>query len=116
TLDRKGIENGADREGSYRFLTTGAPESFREIGRRFLQLPIGDVEHVDVAALERPAAAPARPAAAGRTSSARSISSPTSSNSPTARSSTRRVAPSFSAPPRSRTACRRGCGARGRAG
>ncbi len=56
TLARKGIENGAGREGSYRFLTTGAPESFREMGRRFLQLPVGDVEHVDVAALERAAA------------------------------------------------------------
>jgi glutamate racemase len=56
TLARKGIENGAGREGAYRFLTTGAPDSFREMGRRFLQLPIGDVEHVDVAALERAAA------------------------------------------------------------
>ena len=56
TLARKGIENGAGREGSYRFLTTGAPESFREMGRRFLQLPVGDVEHVDVAVLERAAA------------------------------------------------------------
>ncbi|TML71833.1 MAG: glutamate racemase [Actinobacteria bacterium] len=56
TLARKGIENGAGREGSYRFLTTGAPESFREMGRRFLQLPVGEVEHVDVSVLERAAA------------------------------------------------------------
>ena len=56
TLARKGIENSAGREGSYRFLTTGEPESFREMGRRFLQLPIGDVEHVDVSALEQAAA------------------------------------------------------------
>ncbi len=56
TLARKRIENAAGREGRYRFLTTGDPEAFRELGRRFLQLPIGEVEHVDVAALERAAA------------------------------------------------------------
>ena len=52
TLARKGIENGDDREGSYRFLTTGDPELFRDMGRRFLQLPIGAAEHVEVAALQ----------------------------------------------------------------
>jgi glutamate racemase len=46
TLARKGIENGADREGAYRFLTTGDPAAFAETGKRFLQLPIRDVEHV----------------------------------------------------------------------
>jgi glutamate racemase len=46
TLARKGIENEASREGEYRFLTTGDPEAFREMGRRFLQLPVRDVEHV----------------------------------------------------------------------
>jgi glutamate racemase len=46
TLARKGIENEARREGTYRFLTTGDPEAFREMGRRFLQLPIEQVEHV----------------------------------------------------------------------
>ena len=46
TLARKGIENADDRTGEYRFLTTGDPASFREMGRRFLQLPIGEVEHV----------------------------------------------------------------------
>ncbi|MDQ3823682.1 MAG: glutamate racemase [Actinomycetota bacterium] len=52
TLARKGIENAPDREGSYRFLTTGDPEAFRVTGARFLQLPIGEVEHVTLAALE----------------------------------------------------------------
>jgi glutamate racemase len=52
TLARKRIENESSREGVYRFLTTGDPESFRTMGRRFLQLPIGDVERVEVAALE----------------------------------------------------------------
>jgi glutamate racemase len=52
TLARKGIENAADREGEYRFLTTGDPALFRETGQRFLQLPIDVAEHVEVAALE----------------------------------------------------------------
>jgi glutamate racemase len=56
TLARKRIENRDDREGSYRFLTTGDPEGFRDMGRRFLQLPIEEVDHVEVAALERTAA------------------------------------------------------------
>jgi glutamate racemase len=51
TLARKGIENDASRAGRYRFVTTGDPDAFREMGRRFLQLPIGDVEHVEVAEL-----------------------------------------------------------------
>ncbi|MDF2750148.1 MAG: glutamate racemase [Gaiellaceae bacterium] len=52
TLARKRIENDSTREGAYRFLTTGDPLAFREMGRRFLQLPIGDVEHVEIATLE----------------------------------------------------------------
>ena len=52
TLARKGIENAPEREGSYRFLTTGDPALFRETGRRFLQLPIEAAEHVEVATLE----------------------------------------------------------------
>jgi glutamate racemase len=51
TLARKGYENDAKREGSYRFLTTGDPEAFRVMGARFLQLPIAEVEHVELAAL-----------------------------------------------------------------
>lgn len=55
TLARKGAENDRAREGRYRFLTTGDPDAFREMGRRFLQLPIRDVEHVTVATLEEAA-------------------------------------------------------------
>ena len=44
------------REGTYRFLTTGDPAHFREMGRRFLQLPIDEVGKVSVADLERAAA------------------------------------------------------------
>jgi glutamate racemase len=55
TLARKGFENDGAREGRYRFLTTGDPELFRTLGERFLQLPLGDVEHVSVTELEEAA-------------------------------------------------------------
>ena len=48
TLARKGIENEPGREGDCRFLTTGDPDAFRTMGRRFLQLPIDEVEHVTI--------------------------------------------------------------------
>ncbi|MEA2330477.1 MAG: glutamate racemase [Thermoleophilaceae bacterium] len=48
-LREAGIENREDRRGDYRFLATGDPEQFRRAGTRFLQLPIGEVEHVEVA-------------------------------------------------------------------
>ncbi len=56
TLARKRIENADGREGAYRFLTTGDTELFRRMGARFLQLPIGEVEEVSLAELERAAA------------------------------------------------------------
>jgi glutamate racemase len=56
TLARKGFENDARREGSYRFLTTGEPEVFRIMGARFLQLPIAAVERVELAELAAAAA------------------------------------------------------------
>jgi glutamate racemase len=56
TLERKGIENGAEREGSARFLTTGDPALFRTLGERFLQLPIAEVQGVSLAELEAAAA------------------------------------------------------------
>ena len=56
SLARKEIENDAAREGSYRFLTTGDPGQFREMGARFLQLPIDEVEQVRLTDLERAAA------------------------------------------------------------
>jgi glutamate racemase len=43
-----GLENDERRRGEYGFLATGDPEEFRRAGTRFLQLPIGKVEHVDV--------------------------------------------------------------------
>jgi glutamate racemase len=52
TLARKGFEHDPAREGAYRFLTTGEPELFRSLGERFLQLPISEVERVEIAALK----------------------------------------------------------------
>jgi len=56
TLARRGVENGRAREGSCSFMTTGSPEEFRALGERFLQLPIGAVQHVALSDLERAAA------------------------------------------------------------
>jgi glutamate racemase len=57
TLARKGWEHDGDRLGTYHFLTTGEPSLFRELGERFLQLPLGDVERITVAQLQEAAAA-----------------------------------------------------------
>jgi glutamate racemase len=48
-LRAAGLENAEGRRGEYGFLATGDPEEFRRAGTRFLQLPIGKVEHVEVA-------------------------------------------------------------------
>ena len=52
-----GLANDEARRGGYRFLATGDPDEFRRLGTRFLQLPIGSVEHVEVARPARRAAA-----------------------------------------------------------
>lgn len=44
------LDSGRTGEGDYRFLCTGDVEAFRSLGTRFLQMPLGDVAHVDVAA------------------------------------------------------------------
>ena len=57
TLAAQGLgERRAAARASTGFLTTGDPALFRELGERFLQLPLGDVEPVSVAELERAAA------------------------------------------------------------
>jgi glutamate racemase len=56
TLSRKGIENDPKREGGYRFLTTGDIDRFKELGQRFLQLPLDGVARVEIAELEAAAA------------------------------------------------------------
>jgi glutamate racemase len=47
TLAAAGLDRGRDGEGDYRFLCTGEVESFRELGTRFLQMPLGDVERIE---------------------------------------------------------------------
>ncbi len=56
TLARRGVENDPGRDGRCRFFTTGSAEEFRRLGERFLQLPIGVVDHVGLGELERAAA------------------------------------------------------------
>jgi glutamate racemase len=43
-----GLSSNSNGEGTYRFICTGDPESFRELGTRFLQMPLGDIERVDL--------------------------------------------------------------------
>jgi glutamate racemase len=47
-LEASGLAKAGNEEGTYRFLCTGDAESFRELGTRFLQMPLGDVERVDL--------------------------------------------------------------------
>jgi glutamate racemase len=46
----RGIGSPNTGEGDYRFLCTGDVEAFRALGARFLQMPLGEVVHVDLAA------------------------------------------------------------------
>ena len=56
-LRQRGLERDEGRRGGYRFLCSADPESFRAVGTRFLQLPMGEVRHVDVAPAPKVAAA-----------------------------------------------------------
>jgi glutamate racemase len=47
-LARGGLESDRTGEGEYRFLATGDVESFRTLGTRFLQMPIEQIEHVEL--------------------------------------------------------------------
>ena len=55
-LEARALDAPSERRGTYRFLASGDPESFRRLGTRFLQLPIAEVRHVDVAASTEAAA------------------------------------------------------------
>ncbi len=48
SLARAGLATANDGEGTYRFVCTGDPYAFRELGTRFLQLPLGEVERVEI--------------------------------------------------------------------
>jgi glutamate racemase len=45
-LERKGIGNASGREGDYRFFASGDLGEFKEVGARFLQLPIREVVRI----------------------------------------------------------------------
>jgi glutamate racemase len=47
-LRQRGLDRDETRRGEYRFMCTGDPDAFRSVGTRFLQLPMGDVRHVEV--------------------------------------------------------------------
>lgn len=47
-LERGGLAREGSGEGRYDFLCTGDADSFREIGTRFLQMPLGGVKRVGV--------------------------------------------------------------------
>jgi glutamate racemase len=47
-LGARGLAAGRCAEGEYRFLTTGDPEPFAAMGSRFLQLPLGVVDRVEL--------------------------------------------------------------------
>ncbi|HSJ17771.1 MAG TPA: glutamate racemase [Solirubrobacterales bacterium] len=48
-LESRGLDSARHGEGTYRFLCTGDVASFRELGTRFLQMPLGQVELVETA-------------------------------------------------------------------
>jgi len=47
-LRQRGLGREESRRGEYRFMCSGDPDAFRAVGTRFLQLPMGQVRHVDV--------------------------------------------------------------------
>lgn len=47
-LAARGLTAEGGEEGLYSFLCTGDVESFRELGTRFLQMPLGDLAHVEI--------------------------------------------------------------------
>jgi glutamate racemase len=47
-LASRGLLNPQRTEGSYRFQCTAEVESFRSLGTRFLQMPLGEVLHVEL--------------------------------------------------------------------
>ena len=56
-LTARGLLNPRAGEGSYRFQCTGDVAAFAQLGTRFLQMPLGEVVHVDLAARAARAAA-----------------------------------------------------------
>jgi glutamate racemase len=53
-LESRGLARRRDGEGEYRFLCSGEVESFRALGTRFLQMPLGEVERIEIGAADYP--------------------------------------------------------------
>ncbi|HET7483746.1 MAG TPA: hypothetical protein VFJ64_00050, partial [Solirubrobacterales bacterium] len=48
TMKRRDLSRDTGGEGAYRFLCTGDVASFCELGTRFLQMPLGEVERIEI--------------------------------------------------------------------
>ncbi len=55
-LSTRDLQNPREAEGDYRFLCTGNTQAFEQAGTRFLQMPLGPVERVELASVEVTAA------------------------------------------------------------
>ncbi len=49
-LTARGLLNPRPAEGTYEFSCTGDVDAFRSLGTRFLQMPLGEVRHVELGA------------------------------------------------------------------
>jgi len=48
TLTSAGLARDSHSEGAYDFLCTGDVEAFQAVGTRFLQMPLGGIESVEI--------------------------------------------------------------------
>jgi glutamate racemase len=48
TLEGAGLARASRGEGSYDFLCSGEVDAFREVGNRFLQMPLGRIERIEI--------------------------------------------------------------------
>jgi glutamate racemase len=48
TLEGRGLARPDGGEGDYEFLCTGDAESFHELGNRFLQMPLGPIDRIEI--------------------------------------------------------------------
>jgi glutamate racemase len=53
TLEAADLTRESTGEGAYDFLCTGDVDAFHVVGTRFLQMPLGEVEHVELATAKR---------------------------------------------------------------
>ena len=51
-LSTRGLSNPSSGEGDYRFLCTGDTDAFKQLGTRFLQMPLGAIERVRLGTAE----------------------------------------------------------------